>query len=132
MLNSVELIGFLGNDPEIKETSSGNKFATLSLATYEVIKGEKKTQWHRVVWWDSMKAAVLENYTSKGSKIYIRGQVEYAEYTNKDGNTVKTTDIVLGQFNSTLILLDKKGDNQPVAQKPVVNNDADFDDDLPY
>ena len=81
--NHVQLIGRLGNDPEVRTFESGKKMASFSLATNESYynnKGEKvtDTQWHNVVVWGK-KADVVENYLKKGSEIAMEGKHQFQE-----------------------------------------------------
>ena len=73
--NKVQLIGNLGNDPEIITLESGKKLAKFSIATNESYKnslGEKitDTQWHNVVAWNKT-AEIIEKYVTKGNEIVI-------------------------------------------------------------
>ena len=74
-LNKVQLIGRLGQDPEIKDTDSGKKVANVSLATNDFwndASGNKqeRTEWHRLVFWERL-ATLAESYLKKGSQIYV-------------------------------------------------------------
>jgi single-strand DNA-binding protein len=130
-LNKVTLLGNLGADPEIRTTANGGKVATLSLATSKQWKnqsGEKqeKTEWHRVVLWDNAKGARLaslaESYLTKGSKLYVEGQIEYRTWDDKDGQKRYTTEIV----GREVILL--SGDTRQLAAAHAPKGaDADFD-----
>ena len=71
--NKVQLIGNLGNDPEIINLESGNTVAKFSIATNESYKnasGEKvtDTQWHRIVAFGKT-AQIIEKYVTKGKEI---------------------------------------------------------------
>jgi single-strand DNA-binding protein len=119
-LNKVLLIGHLGRDPEIRTTQSGNKVASLSLATSEQWKdkgsGERKekTEWHRVVVFDDKLVGVLEKYARKGSQLYIEGALQTRRWTDKDGTDKYTTEIVLQKFRGEIALLGgKPDDNDP-------------------
>lgn len=100
-LNKATLIGNLGADPEVRTTSNGSKVATLSLATGRQWKnqsGEKqeKTEWHRVVLWNtkfSTLADVAEKYCKKGDKVYVEGSIEYRSWQDREGQTRYTTEI---------------------------------------
>ena len=86
--NSVQLIGRLGNDPEVRTFESEKKMASFSLATNETYynnKGEKveDTQWHNIVVWGK-KVDVVENYLAKGSEIALEGKLINRSY-EKDG-----------------------------------------------
>jgi len=108
-LNKVTLIGNLGADPEVRSTTNGGKVATLSLATSRQWNGQggekqEKTEWHRVVLWNSnysKLADVAEKYCKKGDKLYIEGSIEYRSWQDREGQTRYTTEIVA----SDIILL---------------------------
>jgi single-strand DNA-binding protein len=95
------LIGNLGNDPEVRSTSGGNRVATFSLATsrsWNDAAGSKqeKTEWHRCVVWNtksSQLADIVERYVKKGDKIYVEGRIEYRQWQDKDGQTRYSTEI---------------------------------------
>ena len=77
--NKVQLIGNLGNAPEVKNTQSGKKLARFSIATNEIYrnaKGEKvkETTWHN-----------LEKYLNKGSEVAVEGKLISRSYTDKEG-----------------------------------------------
>ncbi|MGB7212489.1 MAG: single-stranded DNA-binding protein [Gemmatimonadales bacterium] len=100
-LNKATLIGNLGADPEVRTTSNGSKVATLSVATGRQWKnqsGEKqeKTEWHRVVLWNtkfSTLADVAEKYCKKGDKVFVEGSIEYRSWQDREGQTRYTTEI---------------------------------------
>ena len=96
-INKVILVGNLGNDPDMKHTSSGMAIATLSVATTSVRKDkegnqQEKTEWHRVKLFGKT-AEVAAEYLKKGRQVYIEGRIEYGSY-EKDGAKVYTTDII--------------------------------------
>ena len=87
--NKVQLIGNLGQDPEIVLLDNGSKLAKFSVATNETYKngkGEKvtETQWHNVVAWGKT-ADIIENYLAKGKEVAIEGKLIHRSYENKDG-----------------------------------------------
>ncbi len=116
-VNKVILIGNLGNDPDVRQTSNGKPVVNLSIATSESWKdrntGERqtRTEWHRVVIFSEGLARIAEQYLKKGSKVYIEGQLQTRKWQDKEGNDKYTTEIVLQGFNSTLTMLDGRGDN---------------------
>jgi single-strand DNA-binding protein len=123
MLNIVILTGRLGADPEVKETSQGGKFATLSLATNEKYKdkdGEykEKTQWHKVIVWNPNLAESLGRYIKKGDVVNVTGQIEYRSY-EADGVTKYITDIVVGRFTGNVRLIPMGKTNSSNAEGPV-------------
>ncbi|HRH49570.1 MAG TPA: single-stranded DNA-binding protein [Panacibacter sp.] len=106
--NKVQLIGNLGNAPEIKTLDGGKKLARLSLATnesYKNAKGEKitETQWHNVIAWDKT-AEIIEKYFTKGLEVMVEGKLINRNYTDKDGIKRYTTEV---QANEFLILTKK-------------------------
>jgi single-strand DNA-binding protein len=114
-VNKVILIGNLGRDPEIRRTQDGRPIANLSVATSDTWRdkatGERreKTEWHRVVIFSEGLCRVVEQYLKKGSKVYIEGSLQTRKYQDKDGQDKYSTEVVLQNFNSTLVMLDKAG-----------------------
>ena len=112
-MNKAILVGNLGADPEVRSTTNGSRVATLSIATSRQWKnqaGEKqeKTEWHRVVFWNtkfSNLADIAERYWKKGDKVYVEGSIEYRSWQDREGQTRYTTEI----NGRELILLSGKG-----------------------
>lgn len=112
-LNKVTLIGNLGNDPEVRSTTGGNRVATFSLATsrsWNSASGDKqeKTEWHRCVVWNtktSQLADIVERYLKKGDKAYVEGRIEYRQWQDKEGQTRYSTEINVRE----LIMLGGRG-----------------------
>ena len=107
--NKVQLIGNLGNAPEVKTTESGKKLAKFSVATnetYQNSKGEKvkETQWHNLIAWGKI-AEIAEKYLTKGSEVAIEGKLVNRNYEDKEGNKKYVTEI---QINELLMLGAKK------------------------
>jgi single-strand DNA-binding protein len=103
--NKVQLIGNLGNAPEVKTTESGKKLARFSVATnesYRNANGEKVTEttWHNLVAWGKV-ADIAEKYLNKGSEVAIEGKLINRSYTDKDGNKKYITEV---QVNELLML----------------------------
>ena len=141
-LNKVTLIGNLGRDPEIRNTSDGREIANFSIATSESWKdkmtGEKKdkTEWHRIVCFNEGLTRVIKNYVKKGTKLYIEGQLQTRKWVDNENQEKYTTEIVLQNYNSTLILLDSRGEavqNQSTGSSsaPTFDN-SDLDDEIPF
>lgn len=144
-LNKVTLIGNLGKDPEIRTTTDGREIANFSIATSESWKdktsGDKKekTEWHNIAVFNEGLVRVIKSYVKKGSKIYIEGQLQTRKWTDKDNNERYTTEIVLQNYNSSLILLDFKSedtssnysesDNKQSAPK---FDNSELDDEIPF
>jgi single-strand DNA-binding protein len=100
--NKVQLIGHVGNDPEILNLESGKKLAKFSIATnesYKNSKGEKitDTQWHNIVAWGKT-AELIENYVPKGKEIGIEGKLTSRSYQDKDGVKKYITEVVCSEL----------------------------------
>lgn len=114
-VNKVILVGNLGRDPEVRTLPSGDRVVSFSLATTDSWRdkqtGERKdrTEWHNISIFNENLGKIAEQYCRKGSKIYIEGQLQTREYTDKDGIQRKVADIVLQRFRGELTLLDSKG-----------------------
>jgi len=99
--NNVQLIGRLGNEPEVRTFESGKKMATFSLATndtYTNAQGEKvdDTQWHNIVVWGK-KVDIVESYLKKGNEIAMSGKIINRSY-EKDGEKKYITEITLNEL----------------------------------
>lgn len=100
-LNKVMLIGNVGNDPEVRSTTGGNRVATFSLATsrqWNDASGAKQehTEWHRCVVWNtknSQLADIVEKYVHKGDKLHLEGRIEYRQWQDKENQTRYSTEI---------------------------------------
>ena len=114
-VNKVILVGRLGRDPEVRTMQSGDKVVSFGLATSESWRdkatGERKekTEWHNVVIFNDNLGKIAEQYLKKGSTCYIEGQLQSREYTDKDGNQRKVTEVVLQRFRGEMTLLDSRG-----------------------
>ncbi|PIR73871.1 MAG: single-stranded DNA-binding protein [Candidatus Moranbacteria bacterium CG10_big_fil_rev_8_21_14_0_10_35_21] len=97
-VNKVILVGRLTRDPEIRNTSSGQTVASVSLATNRFWKdknGQKqdKTEYHNVVLWGRL-AEIVGQYLTKGQEAYFEGRMETRKYTGKDGIEKRYTEVV--------------------------------------
>ena len=105
--NKVQLIGHVGQDPEIKNLDGGKKVANLTIATndsYKNEKGEKveQTESHKVVAWGKT-AEIIEKYVTKGTEIAIEGKLTHRSYDDKNGEKRYITEVVAND----LLLLGK-------------------------
>jgi single-strand DNA-binding protein len=103
--NKVQLIGNLGNAPEVRNTESGKKLVRFSVATneqYKNAKGERvtETQWHNLIAWGKV-ADIAEKFLVKGTEVAIEGKLINRNYTDKEGNKKYITEI---QVNELLML----------------------------
>jgi single-strand DNA-binding protein len=117
-LNQVTLIGNVGKDPEIRSTQDGRSIANLTLATTNYWKdkatGERKdkTEWHRIVVFAEGLAETVKNYVKKGTKLYIQGSLQTRKWVDNSGATQYTTEIVLSNINSQMLLLSARGEQE--------------------
>jgi single-strand DNA-binding protein len=100
--NRVQLIGNLGQDPEIKTLDSGKKVAHFTLATNDDFKGTdgqkvSETTWHNIVAWNGL-AEIAGNYLKKGGQVAVEGRIVYRNYEDKKGVTKYITEIVLNEM----------------------------------
>jgi single-strand DNA-binding protein len=156
-LNKVILIGNVGKDPEIRTTQDGREIVSFSLATSESWRdkasGERreKTEWHRVVIFAPPLVNIAKNYVHKGSKLYLEGALQTRKWTDQAGAEKMSTEIVLQNYNSVIVLLDARNssgatpdfespdfDNSPRGgfsgkQNSSSDSTADIlDDDIPF
>ncbi len=106
--NRVQLIGRLGNNPEVKNLEAGNKLVKMTIATNDVYtnnRGERveDTEWHNVVAWGKT-AEIAEKFLQKGSAVMVEGKLTHRDYTAKDGSKRIFTEIVI----NNLMMMDKK------------------------
>ena len=150
-INKVILVGNLGADPKVSNTANGTKIVNLNIATSDVWKdkttGERKerTEWHRVVIFNTQLADIAERYLRKGSKVYLEGQLQTRKWEDNNGQERYTTEIVLQNYSGNLVLLDGRGDGAPAGGNDVFSGSsssgwdstpaapaADLDDDIPF
>lgn len=109
MVNKCIFIGNVGQDPEIRTTTSGKEVANFSLA---VRAGKDGTEWVNVVAWEKM-AEVCEKYINKGNKVYVEGELRTRSWEDNDGNKKYRTECI-----ARLVLnLDKRGERSSSADE---------------
>jgi len=126
MLNQVNLIGNLGQDPELKYTSNDKPVCNFSLATSEHYNGENVTTWHRIIVWGKT-AENCSQYLQKGSQVHVYGKIQYRDWEDKDSNKRTTTEIVAFKV-LFLSKLDKSDDYEHDQRR----QDKKEVDDLPF
>jgi single-strand DNA-binding protein len=154
-INRAILMGNVGADPEIRSTGTGDRIATLRLATSETWKdkatGERKeaTEWHTVVIFNDNVVGVVERFVKKGSRIAVEGMIKHRKWQDKTGADRWSTEIVIGRFDGQLSLEgDPKGsrtasreergygDVKSRGAEPGRSSSgsraADLDDDIPF
>lgn len=131
-MNKVIVSGAVGKDPQIKESQNGMKIARYSLAVRRVSKkdGEQDCDWISLIAFDK-RADFVEKYVKKGTKLIVEGHISTGKYTDKDGRTNYTTDIIVdnqefceSKSESTSAKSENKDDD-------FANVDGDIDD-LPF
>ena len=142
-LNKVMLIGNLGRDPEIRFTPDGSQVASFSLATTDFWTDkngvrQQSTEWHNIVAWARL-ADLSKRFLSKGRPVYVEGRIRTREWTDRDGNKRRTTEIIA----SNMVLLGSRAESaeQPASApasaaaaepEPAIQEGGITDDDLPF
>ena len=101
-LNSVQLIGNLTRDPQLRYTGSGKPVCAIGLATsrqWKTESGEKQedTEFHKIVLWGKL-AEIASQYLQKGMKAYFHGRIQTRSYTAQDGTQKYATEIIAGDM----------------------------------
>ena len=133
-LNKAQLIGNVGNDPEIRTVLGGAKNASFRLATttrYNDRNGaqQEDTEWHNITVWNNL-AEFVEKYVKKGAQIYIEGRIKTRQWTDQQGNKRYTSEIEAKQ----ILLLDRRTVDAPQAPQAAQGstNPQDHPEDLPF
>ena len=154
-LNRAQLIGNLGQDPEVRSIANGGRVANISIATSRQWKGtsgdkQEKTEWHRVAFFGKL-AEIAGEYLKKGSQVYVEGRLQTRKWQDKEGQDKYTTEVVanvmqmLGsrQGMGGGAPQDREGGGEreagaarPAASKPAAKAAGgkfdDFEDDIPF
>lgn len=147
-LNKAMLIGRLGADPEVRYTQSNTAVATLSVATSERYKDangewQESTEWHRVVCWGRI-AEVVQQYTRKGSQIYVEGPIQTRAWEDREGQKRYSTEIKAASVqlldppsggaagSGAPVGRDTRGAGVSAGNEATSMDDAKLDDDLPF
>lgn len=147
-INKVIVVGNVGQEPDVKQTTNGSTIVNLSIATSESWKDkntgdqQERTEWHRVVFFNRL-AEIVEQYVKKGSKVYIEGSLRTRKW-QKDGQDRYTTEIVASEMQ----MLDSRGgaagegsgvktrfqsvDGDQSSPQVANNSSQGFDDDIPF
>ena len=141
-MNKVILIGRFVRDPEIRYTSNDKCCANFSIAVDRKYKqeGQQDADFPRVIAWGKT-AEFIEKYSRQGMKIVIEGRIQTGKYTNKEGQTVYTTDVVAEsvEFAESKSAASNGNNSKPAESKPKIDEDGwmsipdDVDDEgLPF
>lgn len=124
-LNQVQLIGTVGNDPEVRTVQGGAKVASFRLATTERFKDrdgnqKEQTEWHNITVWNG-KAEFVEKYVKKGNNLFISGKLTTRQWTDQQGNKRYNTDVLADNIQ----MLDRRprSDSQGQYTQAVVDED---------
>jgi len=141
MLNKAQLIGNLGDDPQVQITDGGKVLATFSLATNRRWKDregnpQEATDWHRIVCW-GRRAKIAEEYLTKGRQVYFEGRLQTTSWEDEEaGITRYRTEIVcqnlqmLGRPNGDAA---EGSDEEPAGGEKTGNgNDVPAEDEIPF
>lgn len=141
-VNKVILIGNLGKDPEVRTFQNGGSVCHFSLATSENWRdratGERreKTEWHNVSILSEGLVKVAQQFLKKGSKVYVEGQLETRKWQDKDGRDRYTTEVVLRNFNSALVMLDRREGGGDFSAREAIpasgGRSFELDDEIPF
>lgn len=97
-MNKIQLIGYLGQDPELRTTQSGISVCNFTLATSDKNKdGAETTTWHRVVLWKYSAERASQNL-KKGDKCFVEGKLQKREYDDKQGNKKQSVEVIAFRF----------------------------------
>ena len=158
-VNKVILVGNLGADPEARSLNNGGEVVNLRVATSESWKDregnrQERTEWHRVVIFNEALGRVAKSYLRKGSKVYLEGKLQTRKWTDQSGQEKYSTEVVLQNFGSELVLLDSRegggasrgsfnegyddfggsggGSTRTQSRPQPAAFDTDLDDDVPF
>lgn len=130
-MNNAMIIGNLTKDPELKQTATGIPYCRLTLAVNRKYKGadrEKQTDYFNVVTW----RAVAENcakYLRKGKKLFVRGELQFRQYDDKDGIKRTAAEISAEEVEFLSPADESKGNPytpSTVQKTPVYEDDPDL------
>ena len=134
--NQCTFIGRLGADPEVKSFQNGGRVANLRIAVGERWKdkatGEQKerTEWVTLNVTSDGLIGVVERYLRKGSRIMVQGQLRTRKWQDKDGQDRYATEVVVGGFGGTLVMLGGKQDEPPAKQQEPQKSSGNWADEL--
>ena len=131
-INKVIILGNLGKDPEVRTFPNGGKLCNFPVATSEnwqdKSSGERqeRTQWHNVSILSEPIVNIAEKYLSKGSKVYIEGQIETRKWQDNEGNDRYSTEVVLRPYKGQLVLVDSRSEISNQNNNQTMNEDRNI------
>ena len=127
MMSLCMVIGYVGQDPVIKQTPNGKSYLQLSIGVTDSYSKDKKTSWFRITFWDK-QALNINQFVRKGSKVYCECR-PYETEVMTNGEMKRFWNF---NGNSCVFLDDKKQDNQVTQQKSETIASTEFDEDVPF
>jgi single-strand DNA-binding protein len=125
-LNKVQLIGYLGKDPESRTTPTGKMVSSFSVAVTKRWKAGKETKeatdWFNVDVW-GRQADLSQKFLKKGSLVYVEGRLQTDRYEDKSGETKYFTKVVA----SSVGFLDRKPAEEPVEEMSVAEEQGEYE-----
>ncbi|RKY89282.1 single-stranded DNA-binding protein [candidate division KSB1 bacterium] len=134
-INKAILIGYIGTDPDIKYTPTGDAVVNFNLATSEAWRDkdgnlQEKTEWHRIVAWRKL-AEFSNEWLKKGMQVYVEGKIRTRTWDDKNGIRRYTTEI----FANSIQMLGRKPESEEEMPPPPPEDKQDIakgEDDLPF
>lgn len=125
-MNSVNLVGRLTRDPEVRYTAGENAMAVakFAIAVDRPTQGEKKADFLNIVIF-GRQAENCEKYLSKGRQVAIHGRIQTGKYEDKDGRMVYTTEVVA----TSVEFLGSKSDTE---KSEPVKGFTQLEEDVPF
>ena len=151
-INKVILVGNIGADPEMRQTTSGGAVTNIRLATTDSWKDrmsgeqQERTEWHRVVFFGRL-AEIAGEYLRKGRQVYVEGRLQTRKWQGQDGQDRWSTEIVANEMQmlggrggqsgfspspGEAPPAREWGGNAPRRRERVPEPADDFDDDIPF
>ena len=129
-VNKVILVGSCGQDCEVRFTASGKQVANVSIATSAKRKnqqGEKveETTWHKLIFFDKL-AEIAGQFLTKGTMIYVEGQIKHDKYVDKNGQERQSTNVICQEM--TVLKRGQERDKIPQGAP----KDEDIDSEIPF
>lgn len=135
-MNKVMLIGYVGQDPQVKYIDQGVCVAQLRLGTtergYTLQNGTRvpeRTEWHNLIFWRK-PAETVEKYVRKGDRLYVEGKIQSRDWTDKRGISRRSIDIIVDNME---MLSPRRADKPKSEAKPTTepvlgpeNNGGDY------
>jgi single-strand DNA-binding protein len=125
-VNKVMLIGNIGSDIDVRQTTTGVPVVNVSLATSDSWKDKTtgkindKTEWHRIVFYNKL-AEIAAQYLTKGMQIYVEGSIRTSKWQDKQGVDRYKTEIVAMNMQ---MLGGKKDNDESSSQSNLPFNDG--------